>query len=439
MERPETQYARSGDVHIAYQVMGDGPIDLVFIHAAFSHVEMVWDHPLYAHMFERLSRFARVILFDRRGTGLSDRVGVALSYEQFLDDLRAVLDATGSEKAALYGHVDGGIIAAIFAATYPERTRALVTFGTPAKMLRSDDYPSGLAPEFWETAKRELDDRAVIDLLMTASSGPDLDPWERTWGERWWRASIGPGGLVTLIDAGMQMDIRDILPAVQVPTLVMHAVDDGFVPMGNAEYIAEHVPKAKLLLVKGAYTRRGLEDDVLDEIETFLTGAPPVVISDRVLATVLFGDVVASTQRAAELGDRAWRDRLDRMGSVVRRELDRFQGSFVKDTGDGFLATFDGPARAIQCARAIRDSLLALEIETRTGLHTGEIERRGQDVSGLGVHIASRVMDEAGPSEIVVSSTVKDLVVGSGIQFVERGERELKGVPDRWRLFAVES
>ncbi len=440
MQRPETQYARSGDVHIAYQVFGDGPTNLAFIFPAFSHVEIAWENPDFAHAFERLSRFARVVIFDKRGTGLSDRVGVVLTYEQFLDDLRAVLDAAGMDKAALYGHFDGGMIATVFAATYPERTSALVTFGTPAKFLRADDFPFGMEPAFWESAKEQVDDRFVMDLLITTTiPQAATDPSLRAWTERWFRASIGPGGLLALIDAAAQTDIRPVLPIVQAPTLVLHAIDDGFVPAGNADYLAEHIPSAQLRIVSGAATSRAFEDDVLDEIETFLTGAPPVATSDRVLATVLFGDIVESTQRLAEVGDRIWRDRLDRMVAIVRREIARFQGIFLEDTGDGYFATFDGPARAIHCARAIRDSLLALEIQTRSGLHTGEVERRGEKVAGIGVHIASRVMAKAEPNEVLASSTVKDLVVGSGISFSDRGEHELKGVPGSWRLFSVET
>jgi class 3 adenylate cyclase/predicted alpha/beta hydrolase len=440
MDRPKTQYARSGDVHIAYQVFGEGPTNLAFLFPAFSHVEIAWENPDFAHAFERLSRFARVVIFDKRGTGLSDRVGVVLTYEQFLDDLRAVLDAAEFDRTALYGHFDGGMIATVFAATYPERTSALVTFGTPAKFLRADDFPYGMEPAFWESAKQQVDDRFVLDMLITTTTPQAAaDPALRGWTERWFRASIGPGGLLALIDAAIQTDIRHVLPTVQAPTLVIHAADDAFVPAGNAEYLAEHIPSAELRLVSGASSTRAFEDDVLDEIETFLTGVPPIVASDRVLATVLFGDIVGSTEHLATVGDRTWRERIERMVAIVRREIDRFQGNFVEDTGDGYLATFDGPARAIHCARAIRDSLLALEIQTRTGLHTGEVERRGAKFVGLGVHIASRVMDRAEPNEILVSSTVKDLVVGSGIRFGERGEHELKGIPDRWRLFSVEA
>jgi class 3 adenylate cyclase/predicted alpha/beta hydrolase len=439
VDRPETRYARSGDVHIAYQVFGDGPIDLVFIPGAFSHVEIAWENPKIAHAFERFARFARVIIFDKRGTGLSDRVGVSLTYENFLDDLLVVLDACGCERAAFYGQIDGAMIATVFAATYPERSRALVTFGMPARPMRSDDYPWGMDPAFWDAARHELDDAAVADLLLSTSDPANFaDPEIRRWTERWFRASIGPGGLLALIDAFVQTDIRDVLPTVRVPTLVMHVSDDGFVPVENARFVADHIAGAQLRVVSSGGTSRSLDDDVLDEVESFITGAPPVPHTDRVLATVLFSDIVGSTQRASEVGDRAWRERLDRVEAVVRRELDRFQGKFVKDTGDGYLATFDGPARAINCARTVRDSLLALEIETRTGLHTGEVERRGVDVAGIGVHLAARIMDAAETGEILVSSTVKDLVVGSGIRFSERGEREFKGVPDRWRLFSVD-
>lgn len=438
MEQPETRYARRGDVHIAYQVVGEGPIDLVVVPAAVSHVELQWEDLPSAAGRWRLASFSRLIVFDKQGTGLSDRTAGPLALEHHLDDITCVLDAVGSERACLLGQIDGGILAAIFAATYPERTRALVTQGTPARLLQADDYPWGIDTNLWEMTQRVADDGFALDqLMLLAAPERSSDPEFMAWSRRFWRAGIGPGGLLAFMRAVADTDIRPVLPTIRVPTLVMHLAQDALVPVESARYMASHIPGARLVVVPGADTAKFQEDEVIDEVETFLTGVRPQPRVDRVLATVLFADIVGSTQRLSELGDRRWRDRLDRMRSVVRRELERFRGTFVKDTGDGYLATFDGPARAIRCAQAVRDSLLALEIETRTGLHTGEIELRGGDVAGIAVHIGQRVSAMAEPGEVLVSRTVTDLVAGSGLEFEDRGEHEMKGVPGRWQVYAV--
>ncbi|HSV37402.1 MAG TPA: adenylate/guanylate cyclase domain-containing protein [Nocardioidaceae bacterium] len=433
MERPDTRFARNGDVHIAYQVVGDGPMDLVWVPSLWSHVELQWENDLIAATLNRLAGFSRLITYDKRGTGLSDRSTPAAAYEEHVSDLVAVLDAAGSQSSALFGYVDGGIIALLFAAAYPERARALVTFGTAPRLLPSPDYAQGTDPVVWRGLMRQLDDGNVEPFLRLATD----DPEALAWGVRHARASISPAEAVAALKANVATDIRSILPVINTPVLVTHLANDRFVSPDNARYLAEHLPSAELLLLDGNDYTAMWRDEALDELETFVTGVRPDPRVDRVLATVLFMDVVGSTEHAARLGDNEWGRQLDRFEGIVRRVLERFRGTLVSTAGDGFLATFDGPARAVRCAQTVQESLRAIELATRAGVHTGEIEVRGADVAGLAVHVASRVMSAADPEEILVSRTVTDLVAGSGLEFEERGEHELKGVPGRWPLFAV--
>ena len=437
---PETHYARSGDLHIAYQTVGDGPIDLVFVPTTMFHIEFIWTWPALARFYQQLASFSRLILFDRRGSGLSDPVPNPPTLEEEMDDVIAVMDAVGSERAALFAAFEGGAMACLFAATHPDRTSALVLASAWARLERAEDYPYGNPP-----ADRE---RLVEEVLAQWGGGdrahviaPSLagDPEFREWFGRLERFSMSPGAARRAFESGGRADVRSVLPTVNVPTLVMRRAEDEAIDPGHARYLAEHIEGARYLELPGrdAMAAVGDSDSVVDEVEEFLTGVRPQREPDRILATVLFTDICGSTERAAELGDSRWRDLLGRHDQLVRAELRRHRGREVKSTGDGFLATFDGPARGINAARAIAEGVRRLGIEVRAGLHTGECEVIGNDVGGLAVHIGARVSALAAPGEVLVSSTVRDLVVGSGIQFEERGTHALKGVPDEWRLFAV--
>lgn len=440
---PTTRYARSGDLRIAYQVVGEGPIDLVYVPGWVSNIEVSWEHPGLAHFYERLASFTRLILFDKRGTGLSDRVhhdGLP-TLEQRMDDLTAVMDEVGSERATLFGHSEGGNMCVLFAATHPERTRALVTYGIYAKRIPSADYPWAPSPEEREEWLRSVESEwgTVVDVDTLAPSAAD-DPSFRRWWARYLRMSAGPSAAVALGRMNTRIDVTAVLPTIQVPTLVLHRVGDRDVKIEEARYIAGRIPGARLVELPGEdhlFYTSGL-DDMLDEIETFLTGATTGVAADRTLATVLFTDIVDSTALATRMGDHRWRQSLELHNGMVRRNLRRWRGVERKTTGDGFLVTFDGPARAIRCARAIREEAAETGLAIRAGLHTGECELIGDDVGGIAVHIASRVLDEAGAGEVLVSRTVKDLVAGSGIEFVERGTRELRGIEGRWDLYLAE-
>jgi len=435
-----TRYAKSGDLSIAYQVAGDGPIDLVVVPGIVSHVEAFHELPGYSRFIERLASFARVITFDKRGTGLSDRIVDAPSYEQRMDDVWAVMDAAGSERAALFGISEGGPLGALFAATFPGRTTALITFGAFARVSWAPDYPIGI--------EREAIDRTGIVLadswgtgaslgLFSASRAQDTDA-RLTWA-RVERLAASPGGIRSLYRILGEIDVRCVLQSVAVPTLVLHAEGDVF-PLEISRYLAEHIPGARWVELKGLdhYPWFGSVDPVVAEIEEFLTGVRPQPEVDRVLATLLFTDIVDSTIRAGEMGDRRWRELLERHHAVVRRELQRFRGREVDTAGDGFLATFDGPARAVRCAAAIRDAIAGIGLSIRAGLHTGECELIDRGVGGIAVHLAARVAALAGSGEVLVSSTVRDLVAGSGLSFVDRGVHVLKGIPGEWRLFAAD-
>lgn len=442
MESPETRYAKAGDVHLAYQVVGEGPRDLVLVEQWFSHVEAQWDLPPLARLLERLASFSRLILFDKRGVGLSDPVPPSAlpSAEEWMDDLRAALDAAGSERAALVAGQDGGLIATLFAATYPERVSSLVLVNGCPRFLASADYPWGGTPEQFQQVLEEIESRwgegVMGDLLAPSVVA---NPHLRRAMARFERQSASPGSALAMMRMLIESDIRSILPTIRVPTLVVHRADATLVPPGHGRYLAERIADARYVELPGedVLIWAGDQDGLVAEIQEFITGERPALEPDRVLATVLFTDIVGSTDRASELGDRRWRGVLDEHNRIVRRQLERFQGREVKATGDGFLAIFDGSARAIRCAEAIRDAVRALEIEVRAGLHTGEVEMVDEDVAGIAVHIAARVAALAGPGEVLVSSTVRDLVAGSGIEFEPRGEHELKGVPGRREVLAA--
>jgi pimeloyl-ACP methyl ester carboxylesterase len=439
VEIPEVRYAKTGDgVHIAYQVIGDGPFELVFVTGLFSQVEHHWEEPGFARFLHRLASFARLIAIDARGAGLSDRAPELPPMEDQMDDVLAVLDAVGSSSVAFFGLSQAGPTAILFAASHPERTKALVLYGTFATPRRREDYPWGRSDEFMAEYDRSIDREwgSGLFLSQVAPSRADDESFRRWWG-RLERLSYGPGNALAYFRMNAQIDVRSILPTIRVPTLVLQRTEDSYRDPGHATYLAEHIPGAKLVGLAGVdhLPYLGDADSVLEEVEEFLTGVRPPPELDRVLATVLFTDIVGSTERASRLGDRAWKDLLERHHALVRQELGRFRGTEIDIAGDGFLATFDGPARAVRCAISIVDVLGTIGLEVRVGLHTGEVELMGPLVQGIAVHIGARVAALGGPSEVLVSSTVKDLVVGSGLLFEDAGEHELKGVPDRWHLY----
>jgi len=431
-----------GEVSIAYRVVGEGTLDLVFVSGWVSNLDLMWEDASYARFLRRLASFSRLILFDKRGTGLSDRVPETdlPTLEARMDDVRAVLDAAGAERAALLGHSEGGPMCLLFAATYPERTNALVLIGTYARRLIGEGYPFGATPEAYDAFLAEIADGwgGPVGLEVRAPSLAD-DERFRTWWSDYLRMSASPGAALALTRMNGQIDVRPALRTIDVPTLVVHRSGDRALPVEGARYIAERIRDVRLVELPGDdhLPFVGDQDAILDEIEEFLTGARRGAESDRVLATVLFTDIVGSTERAVELGDRDWRDLLDSHHVLVRRELERWRGTELATAGDGFLATFDGPARAIRCACGVRDAVRGLGLEIRAGLHTGECEVRGDTIAGIAVHIGARVAALAAAGEVLVSSTVKDLVAGSGIEFDERGEHDLKGVPGRWQLYSV--
>jgi class 3 adenylate cyclase/pimeloyl-ACP methyl ester carboxylesterase len=438
---PETKYARSGEVHIAYQVTGDGPIDLLWVPTWIWQVEHMWEDPMSVRLLRRLASFSRLIMFDRRGLGLSDPRpgGGAPTLEEQMDDVAAVMDAVGSEQAAVVAMLDAGAMACLFAATHPDRTRALVLYEGQPSMAWAPDYDWPMPAEQREEYLQLLrDDWGSGARVLSVTAGGDAQL--RRWAARLERLTAPPGVAAEMVRMHGQTDVRPVLPAIQAPTLVLYRPDNEFVDNRHSLYLAEHVPGAKLLELPGRHTLPfgPGQERFVDEVEEFLTGARNAADPERVLATVMFGDIVDSTKLAAELGDRRWRDLLESFIAAVQQELSRFRGRTVKLLGDGILATFDGPARAIGCAAAMRDrGRSEFGLELRASLHTGEVEVIGDDLGGIGVHIGARILSQARPGELVVSNTVKDLVVGSGIEFEDRGEHELRGVPGRWRLWAV--
>jgi pimeloyl-ACP methyl ester carboxylesterase len=441
--RPETRYAKSGDVHIAYQVVGEGPIDLVLVHGWISHVEYQWEEPSQARFLERLASFSRLITFDKRGTGLSDRVAenALPTLEERMDDVRAVMEAAGCSRAALFGISEGGPMSALFAATYPGRVTALVMYGTYARWVRDAEYPWAPTLEYHQAAfaRWEKEWGTPIGLEAFAPSVATDERW-RQWWARHLRLGASPGAGVALYRMNTEIDVRNILPAVRVPTLILHRTGDRLIEAAGARYVAGRIPGARYVEQPGAdhIPWLGDSDALLAEIQEFLTGVRPTSEVDRILATVMFVDIVGSTERAAALGDARWRDLLTNYHTCVRRETTRFRGHVIDTAGDGVFANFDGPARAIRCALSIRDAVMALGLTIRVGLHTGECEVTGDKLSGIAVHIGARVAANAGPDETLVTTTVKDLVAGSGLRFADRGSHTLKGVGGRWRLFAVQ-
>ncbi len=439
---PKTRYARAGRVSIAYQVVGDGPLDLVFIPGYVSNVEFYWEMPTMARALERLASFSRLIVWDKRGTGLSDPVERVPTLDKRAEDLRAVMDAADSERAALFGISEGGPMGMLFAAAHPERTTALILHGVSPKFSSSTDWEWGWSPEEIAECLAELErdwgEAALIDLF--APSRANDEAVRQVWA-RFQRTGASPAMGRAVYEALCELDCRDVLPAIRVPTLIVHRTGERVARVEAARYMAERIPGARLVELPGidhAFTI-GEWEPVVDEMEHFLTGVRPQRPVDRVLATVLFTDIVGSTARAVEVGDHRWRELLSAHNALIRQALERFGGKEVKTTGDGFLATFAGPSRAIYCARALHDDVRNLGLKIRVGLHTGECELMGDDVGGLAVHIAARVAALAEAGEVLVSSTVKDLVAGSGIEFDERGRHVLKGIPGDWQLFAIRS
>jgi class 3 adenylate cyclase len=435
--QPMTQYAKSGDVHIAYQAFGNGPINLVMVPGFVSNVENYWDQPDLARFLNRLGSYARVVTFDKRGTGMSDRVAELPGLEQRMDDLRAVMDAAGMEQAALVGISEGAPLSVLFAATYPDRCRALVLYGSFSRFSFWFPTEEALA-NFFSYVEQSWGTGGSIQKF--APSRVNDASFQRWWGRNE-RLGASPAAVTALMRMNSQIDIGDILPAVRVPTLVIHRTGDKVVNVEGGRDMAAHIPGARFVELPGIdhifYVGESA-DEISDAIEEFLTGSRTPVPVDRVLATVLFTDIVGSTEKAAALGDQRWRDLLDNHHATIRRNLERFRGREVKTTGDGFLATFDGPARGVRCAYAIAQEIKPLGIEVRAGLHTGECEMIGDDVGGIAVHTGARVAALAGAGEVLVSSTVKDLVAGSGLRFSDRGTHLLKGIPGDWRIFTVE-
>ena len=437
---PETRYAKNGDVSSAYQVVGDGPLDLIYAPPWIGNMEFLWEWPSYARFLTRLASFSRLILFDKRGTGSSDRAAKLPILEEQMDDIGVVMDAVGSQRAALLGASEGGSQCTLFAATYPERTRALILYGTVATNVWSPQAPWAPTDEIFETyigiIEREWGGPVGLPLFAPSMVG---DKRYEDWWARLLRLAASPADAIAILRMVREIDIRHVLPNIRVPTLVIQRAGDRAVNVENGRYLARTIPGAKYVELPGSDHSFWTEDSdaIFDEIQEFLTGVRPTPDPDRVLATVLFTDIVGSTEQASELGDSRWKELLQRYYGLARTELDRFRGREVKTTGDGLLATFDGPARGIRCACAITSAAAEIGVQTRAGLHTGECEIMGEDIGGIAVHIGARVAAQAGSGEVLVSSTVKDLVAGSGLRFENRGSRALKGVPEEWRLYAV--
>jgi class 3 adenylate cyclase/pimeloyl-ACP methyl ester carboxylesterase len=436
---PETQYAKKGDAHIAYQVVGNGPLDLLLVSTWVSHVEARWDFPGFAYFLRRMASFSRLISFDKSGIGLSDPIPSRTPppLEDWMDDVRAVMDAAGSERTAIISANDGALMAALFAATHPERTSALVLLNGTARIAAAPDYEIGVPPDVQERLISIVEQTWGSGDLMAAIN-PSLadDPEQaRAWG-RFFRHSASPTTAAAVIRMLFEADVRDVLPTISVPTLVVNRAESQIITVDQGRYVADRIEGARFVAVPGADygLAIGDVDVILDEAEEFLTGARHAQPADRVLATVLFTDIVDSTGRAVALGDARWRELLEAHDQLARTEVARFGGQIPEFAGDGMLATFDGPARAVRCAFALRDRVQALGLHIRAGLHAGEVERRGTQVAGIGVHIAARILSLAGPDDVLVSRTVRDLVVGSGLTFVDRGTHALKGVPEEWQV-----
>jgi len=439
------RYAKSGDLRIAYQQFGDGDLDLVFVPGFVSNLDMVWESPAFAPLLERLGSFARCTIFDKRGTGLSDRdVGFG-SLEERMDDIRAVFDDSGLERAAIFGISEGGPLAILFAAKYPERVTALAVYGAMARVMRAPDFPDGLDPELAPTFLAELERRwGTGEALRAFIQGiPKDDPDLTQKMARYERGACTPRMAAHILECNMSIDIRPVLPTVNVPALVLHSTGDPLIPLAAGKALADGMPNAKFVTKDANYHAHfdGASSWFLDDLETFFTGNRRVqpTHAERFLGTVLFTDIVGSTEHAARIGDQEWGTLLDRHDAAAAQQVKSFGGRVVKHTGDGLLAEIDSPSRALECAIALRTAIDALGLQIRAGVHTGEFERRGDDLGGLGVNIGSRVMALASAGEVLVSRTVKDLTAGSGLKFADRGRHTLKGVPDEWELFALEA
>jgi pimeloyl-ACP methyl ester carboxylesterase len=437
-ERSEPRYAVNGDVHIAYQVVGNGPVDLVYTAGIWSNLDVMWEWPPWAHYLERLAAFSRLIIFDMRGVGLSDRGNAPPTVELQMDDVRAVMDAADTTEAVIFGGARGAAMTMLFAASYPERTRALVLYAPLARSVRAPDWPYG---------RTEAEQKGFFDHFTAQMGtgenlylqGPSYNPAFKKWWARFERLGASPGAWRELAEILGRIDVRAVLPHIQAPTLVLHRTGDLVLDVAQGRAVAERIPKARFVELAGQDHLPFLEDadSIVDEIQEFVTGTRPTSQPDRMLATVLFTDIAGSTKHAAEIGDRRWRDLLVEHHRLVRHQLERFRGREIDTAGDGFLATFDGPARAIRCAQGIQNDLEMLGIQTRVGVHTGEVELIGDGIGGIAVHLGARIAALAFPGEVLVSRTVVDLVAGSDIRFADRGEHELKGVPGTWKLYAV--
>ena len=436
----EVRFARSGDVNIAYRVVGDGPIDLVYAQGAYTHLDVYWELPAFRHYCESLAEFTRLILFDKRGYGMSDRVPGATTLEERMDDIRAIMDAVGSERAALIGESEGGPLALLFAAAHPERTSALILQGAEVRERTDEEWP-------WGESTQEQHEAGMASLAERWGQGkgiwaiaPSMDgvEWARAWRGRLQLNAATPSAAEAFMRMAFDIDVREVVPTVNVPTLVVHATGDRVCHVENGRFLARTIPGARLVeLPTDDHVPWFDPEPTVAEIREFLTGTREAESPNRLLVTILFTDMVTSTELAASLGDRRWRDLLEQHHTIVRRELTRFDGHEVDTAGDGFFATFDGPARAIRCAQAIVAAAGSLGMDLRAGLHTGEVEVLGDKVAGIAVNIGARVAAQASPGEILVSSTVRDLVAGSGIAFVDRGLATLKGVEGTWQVFAV--
>src|SRR6266540_5661795 len=436
----ETRYARSGDTHVAYRIVGGGPLDLVLVGDWFGHVEAAFDEPSLAGSLDRLGSFSRLLIFDKRGVGLSDPVPLDTlpALDDWMDDIRAVMDDAGSDRAALLGVGAGGAMAMTFAASHPERVSALVLVNTYARLLRDDDYPWGYTP----AVRDRILEQSYADFTQFTDALSGTEPGDPRFSERWaryLRLSASPKTADVMRRMMFEVDVRSVLAVIQAPTLVLQRREDPWILSEHGRYLAERIASARYVELEGAEDLffRGDADALLDEVQEFLTGVRPVPYSSRLLATILFTDIVGSTERASELGDHRWRVLLDQHDALVRGQLERYRGNEVDTAGDSFLATFDGPARAVHCACSIRDELRGIDLDIRAGVHVGEIEQRGTDIGGITVHIGARVEALAAPGEVLATRTVKDLVAGSGIAFTDRGNHRLRGVPDEWQLYSV--
>jgi len=439
---PETRYARRGDDYIAYQTVGNGPPDIVFMSAWFSHVDGRWEEPRFAAMLNRIATMGRLIVFDKRGSGASDPLAAAEpTWEDWADDISAVLEATDSERATVIGVGDSGPLAMLFAASHPQRVTSLVLINTGARLVQGPDYPWGLTSDqverFLRRTRETWGTGGIADVFSPSASS---DERYRQWWARYQRMGSSPGRSTTMARLVFAVDVRNVLSTIHVPTLIIHRKDFRFFPVELGRYLGEHIANAKYVELPGAdgFIYLGDTDAVLSEVEEFVTGARHSPEADRILATILLTDMVGSTDRAARLGDQRWRAVLDTHDDIVRDQLRQFRGRLHRATGDGVLATFDGPARGIRCAQSLRDALREAGIDIRSGLHAGEIELRGDEIGGIAVHIAARIEAVAESGEILCSSTVKELVTGSDLAFVDRGRHQLKGVPQEWQIYAVQ-